>query len=189
MKTEEAINKRQSIREFSNKPIKFEAVLEAIDSANQAPFAGNINNLKFIIIQEKQNKSYIAEFCQQYWVSDSQWVVLVCSELKKLEELYQDRGEIYSKQQSGAAIQNFLLTITNQGLGACWIGSFSEKEIKSKFKIPESWNIEAIIPIGYPKNKKQKQARKISLEGKIFWEKWDQNKKPVKYPFKDPSTH
>lgn len=188
MKTHEAIQKRTSTRDFSNKSVKFGQILEAIDSANQAPFAGNINNLKFIIIENKENKNHIAEFCQQYWISEAQWIVIVCSESKKLEQLYQDRGQIYGKQQAGAAIQNFLLSITDQGLGACWIGAFSEKEIKSKFKIPDEWGIEAIIPVGHLKNKNQKKPRKIQLEGKIFWEKWDQKSKKQKYPFEDPST-
>ncbi|MEK6925112.1 MAG: nitroreductase family protein [Nanoarchaeota archaeon] len=189
MKTQEAIEKRASVREFSNKPVKFGQVLEAIDAANQAPFAGNINHLKFIIVETKENKNYIAEFAQQYWINESQWVVIICSESKRLEQLYQDRGEMYGKQQAGAAIQNFLLSITEQGLGACWVGAFSEREIKTKFKIPESWQIEAIIPIGYSKSKKQKQARKNELETKVFWEKWDQKKKPLTYPHKDPSTN
>lgn len=189
MKLEEAINKRISTRDFSNKSVKFDIVLEAIDAANQAPFAGNINNLKFIIIKEKENKNLVSEFCQQHWMNDSQWIVIVCSELQRLEQLYQDRGSAYGKQQAGAAIQNFLLSITAQGLGACWIGAFSEHEIKSKFRIPEGWNIEAIIPIGYPKNKKQKKTKKNELDEKIFWEKWGQKNKPLKYPYEDPTTH
>lgn len=189
MKTQEAIEKRTSIREFSNKPVKFSQVLEAIDAANHAPFAGNINNLKYIIVETKENKDHIAEFAQQYWINESQWIVIICSELKRLEQLYQDRGEIYAGQQAGAAIENMLLSLTDQGLASCWVGAFSEKEIKSKFKIPDLWKIEAIVPIGYAKNKPKKQARKNELETKVFWEKWDQKKKPIKYPYKDPSTN
>ncbi|MBM3232045.1 hypothetical protein FJZ21_01555 [Candidatus Pacearchaeota archaeon] len=189
MKTHEAINKRTSVRDFSNKNVKFGQVMEAIDAANQAPFAGNINNLKFIIINEKENKNYIAEFSQQYWINESQWIVIVCSESKRLEQLYQDKGDIYGKQQAGAAIQNMLLSLTDQGLGACWVGSFSEHEIKSKFKIPDEWKIEAIIPIGYAKNKIQKKNRKNELETKVFWEKWNQKNRPLGYPHKDPSTN
>lgn len=189
MNTIETIKKRRSIREFSNKPVKFDFILEAIDSANQAPFAGNINNLKFIIIESKENKQFLAEFSQQYWIGDASWIILVCSELKELKTLYQDRGLIYSRQQAGAAIQNFLLSITSQGLGACWVGAFSEEEIKSKFKIPQNWDIEAMIPVGNIKNKSKRQVRKIDLENKIFWEKWDEKGKPRKYPYPDPSTY
>lgn len=188
MKTQEAIESRSSIREFSNKSVKFDLVLEAIDAANHAPFAGNINNLKFLIIEEQENKNIVAEFAQQFWIAEAQWIVIVCSEIKKLENLYQDSAQKYSKQQSGAAIENMLLRLTDQGLASCWVGTFSEKEMKSHFKIPDDWEIEAIIPIAYPKNKIRKPARKTDLDKKIFWENWKMDKKPTKYPNKDPST-
>ena len=189
MKTQEAIFKRTSVREFSNKPVKIDAVLEAIDSANHAPFAGNINNLKFIIVESKENKNYIAEFSQQLWVSQASWIILVCSESKKLEEIYQERGITYSAQQTGAAIENILLSLTDQGIASCWVGAFAEHELKVKFKIPQNFEIQAIIPLGYAKSKNLKKKRKTSLESKIFWDKWDVKNKPKKYPFKDPSTY
>ncbi len=188
MKTQEAIESRVSIRDFSNKSVKFDLVLEAIDAANQSPFAGNINNLKFLIIETQPNKNLIAEFAQQYWINEAQWIVIVCSELKNLEDLYQDRAFTYAKQQAGAAIENMLLRITDLGLASCWVGAFADEGIKAHFKIPDSWEIEAIIPIAYPKNKKNKHARKIKLESKIFWEKWGVDKKPRSYPNKDSST-
>lgn len=178
MKTQEAIESRTSIREFSNKTVKFGEILEAIDAANQAPFAGNINNLKFLIVETQENKNLIAEFAQQYWINESQWIVLVCSEIKKLEELYQDKALSYSKQQTGAAIQNMLLRITDLGLASCWVGAFADDGIKAHFKIPTGWEIEAILPIAYPKNKNIKHSRKTKLESKIFWEKWNVDKKP-----------
>ena len=59
MKLTEAIAKRRSVRAFSNKPVNFGLVLEAIDSANQAPLAGNFNNLKYLIVEELENKKFI----------------------------------------------------------------------------------------------------------------------------------
>lgn len=188
MKTQEAIESRSSIRDFSNKKVKFDLVLEAIDAANQAPFAGNINNLKYLIVETQANKNIIAEYAQQYWINESQWIVIVCSEFKKLDELYQDRAQMYAKQQAGAAIENMLLRITDLGLASCWVGAFADDGIKAHFKIPDNWEIEAILPIAYPSNKLHKHARKIDLEKKIFWEKWNVDKKPKSYPNKDPST-
>jgi len=178
MKLEEAINKRTSIRNFSDKSVAFGPVLEAIDAANQAPFAGNVNNLKFLIVEQKESKDHIARFSQQLWISDASWIVIICSQNKHLENLYEERGVEYAKQQAGAAIENMLLSLTAQGLASCWVGEFSEQEIKVKFKIPQDWNIEAIIPIGYAKSKSVKK-KKADLENKIFWEKWNEKYETV----------
>jgi len=188
MKLTEAIAKRRSVRTFSNRPVNFGMVLEAIDAGNQAPLAGNINNLKYLIIENLENKKLIAEFSQQTWISDASWVVLVCTQPDKLESQYQDRGLVYNRQQVGAVIENMLLSLTDQGLGACWVGAFAESEIKSYFKIPEDWNLEAAIPIGYPKTKVKQSERKSNLDSRIYWEKWTQLKKPLKYPHQDPLT-
>ena len=189
MKVQDAIEIRQSIREFSNKPVKFGDVLEAIDAANHAPFAGNINNLKFILVSEEEKKQILAEHAQQYWIADAGWVIIVCSEQQKLEQLYDERGKSYAMQQAGAAIENILLRLTELGIGSCWIGAFADNAIKAQFKIPDKWEIEALIALGYPKNKIRKPARKTALENKIFWEKWDEKKKPISYPHKDPTTY
>ncbi|KKP91748.1 MAG: Nitroreductase [Parcubacteria group bacterium GW2011_GWA1_36_12] len=187
MKAQEAIETRQSIREFSNKPVKFDAVMEAVDAANHAPFAGNINNLKFILVSEEEKKQLLAENAQQYWIADASWIIIVCSEQQKLEELYDERGKNYSKQQAGAAIENILLRLTELGIGSCWIGAFADNAVKAHFKIPDKWEIEALITVGYPKNKMRKPTRKTALENKIFWEKWDEKKKPIKKTMHHPT--
>lgn len=185
MKCIEAIESRCSIRQFSNKKVKWADVLEAIDAANQAPFAGNINNLKFIIVENHDTIQKLTECCQQHWINDANFIVVVCAETRKLTGLYDNLGKTYSKHQVGAAIQNFLLRITDLGLASCWIGSFVESQIKRTLKIPENYDVEALLPIGYP-SKKPKKSRKERLENTIYWETWNQEKKPI--GFKDPRS-
>lgn len=186
MDLDKAIYKRRSMREFSSKKVKWSNVLEVIDAANQAPFAGNINNLKFIIVSEQDRLNEIAQDSQQFWVSEASYVVIVCADTKKMEKVYDEVGRVYSKQQVGAAIQNMLLKITDLKLAGCWIGAFAEDILKSKFKIPEDQDIEALIAIGYPSHKKPKEVRKMSVENKIYWEKWGVDKKPRL--FQEPAT-
>ena len=125
MKLDEAIKKRCSTREFSSKKVKWEDILKAIDSANQISFAGNINNLKFLIISNQGKKDSIAKQSQQLWISTAPYVIVICSDSSRLESLYHQRGLVYSRQQAGAAIQNFLLktnrlkTLKLLGRGLC----------------------------------------------------------------------
>ena len=186
MDVDKAIHTRRSIREFAHKKIKWADVLEVIDAANQAPFAGNINNLKFIIISEQDKLNQIAEDSQQFWVSDASYILIVCADTKKLEKTYDEVGRVYSKQQVGAAIQNMLIKITDLKLAGCWIGAFAEDQIKNQFKIPEEQDIEALIAIGYPSHKRPKEVRKVALENQVYWEKWGVGKKPRL--FQEPST-
>jgi nitroreductase len=186
MKCLDAIENRCSIRNFSDKKVPWDKIIEAIDAANHAPFAGNINNLKFIIIQNPKTIKKLTECCQQSWISKSSILVVVCANTKKLEEHYQDRGYDYSKQQVGAAIQNFLLRITELNLASCWVGAFIDEEIRNELKIPEEYEIEALLPVGQITHKKPKYSKKAKVETKIFWEAWDIKNKPTR--FKDPRS-
>lgn len=177
------VEKRRSVRSFKSKPASWRDVIEAIDTARQIPLAGNINTLKFVVTQDHEKITKISELCGQKWIIESGIVVIVCSDDSVLEKLYGERGRIYNRQQTGAAVQNFLLKLVDLKLSGCWVGSFDDKEIRKLFDIPKKTIIEAIIPVGYEKNSPSKK-RKPSPENITFWEKWDEKKMPPF--FKEP---
>lgn len=181
----EAVDKRTSIRKFKDKKVNFSDVLEAIDAALKTPLAGNISTLKFVIITDPDTKEKIAEYADQLWLADADTLVVVCSKMEQLERMYKERARDYAKQQVGAAIQNFLLRITELGLASCWVGAYLDHEIKNVLTIPGEIVIEAILPVGHP-DEKPKPKKKISLEHAIYWDKWKQSKKPTLT--KDPAT-
>jgi nitroreductase len=182
MQLDDAIYNRRSIREFSDKKVKWHDVLEAIDAACQAPCAGNINHLKYMIVTKQDTKDSLAKNSQQLWIAEAPYLVIICSDPNKLEQSYDKRGaDMYSRQQTGAAIQNILLKLTELKLGSCWVGAYSDKLCKKCLKIPEEINIEAIIAIGYPKpHIKIDKPKKPNLENITQWESWGTKKKPKK---------
>jgi nitroreductase len=187
MKLSDAIEQRRSVRKFSSKKIRWDKVLEAIDAAVKAPFAGNINNLQFLIVTDQELKNKLAECCQQDFIADAAFVIVVCADYKELKRMYQDRCDTYAKQHAGAAIENFLLKITDLKLSSCWIGSFTEEQIKDALLIPKDITIEALLPVGQEApHSRQKSSRKAGLQNVIHWDKWNVRKKPKL--FKDPKT-
>lgn len=185
MKVLEGIEKRRSIRKFKKKEVKWGLVLEAVDAALQAPLAGNINALKFIVITSQELKNALAQHADQDWIAESDTIVAICSDNAQLERMYYDRADRYARQQAGAAIQNFLLRITELGLGACWVGAYLDSAVKRDLKIPNNVNVEALIAVGHPAEK-PKHPKKAALESTIMWEQWGQKKRPVQS--QDPKT-
>ena len=179
------MEKRRSIRKFKSKAVKLSHVIEIMDAGLNTPLAGNISTLKFIVLTDQNMKNNIAEYSDQHWISSADTIIVVCSDETRLKTTYKEHATVYAKQQVGAAVQNMLLRITELGLGACWVGSYLEYEIKNILDIPSHVNIEAIIPIGYA-DEKPKAKHKESLENNIFWDKWNVRKKPTL--IKDPKT-
>ncbi len=174
MKFSELIKKRRSIKKFRlDKKPDWRKILRAIDAARFIPAAGNQYNLKFIVVSDKDVISQLAEASQQAYVKDVSYVVVCVSDPSVLTQLYGEIGERFTAQQSGAAIENFLLALTGEGLATTWVGYFYEDMVKSLLKIPEEMVIEAFFPIGIEgAHSSTKRALKADLDNLVYFHKW-----------------
>jgi len=175
MDLDKAIKERKSTRKFSHEKPDWRDVIECINSARYAPMAGGDFSLKFILVSDREKIQKIAEACQQDFVAKAHYVVVVCSKPDRTINAYGKRGEIFARQQAGAAIQNFLLKIEERKLATCWIGHFVEEQVKRELEIKDGINVEAILPIGYS-FEKTKPSKKAELDNVLYFEKYGKKK-------------
>ena len=179
MELNKAIQSRKSCRKFTSKKPDWRDIVDSIDSMRFSPKAGNNFNVKTIIVKEKEAIEKIAKSCQQDFIQQAHYIVVVCSDDTRLKNLYEKQGEKFARQQTGAAMQNFILSIEDKGLATCWVGYFVENQIREILKIPGNVKVEAIFPIGYEMGK-QKTSTKSSLDSYLFFEKYGNKKmKPI----------
>ncbi|MFA5953024.1 MAG: nitroreductase family protein [Candidatus Pacearchaeota archaeon] len=183
MQLDKAIQERRSIRKFKKKSPSWKKIIEAIDSTRYAPMAGNIFTLNFMLIDDKEKISKIADYSSQDFIAQSEYCVVFLSNPSRTINAYGEKtGKKFSHQQSGAAIQNFLLKLTEFELSTCWIGYFDEEKIKTLLKIPENSNIEAIFPIGYS-NEKPKKRNTRDLNNFLYFNEFENKRmKEIKKP-------
>jgi len=176
MELDKAIQNRHSVRKFSDKKPNWRTIIECIDAARFAPMAGNNYTLKFIMIDDEEKIQKLAEAAQQQFINQAKFVVVACSNPSRTKNAYEERGEIFCRQQAGAAIQNFLLKIEEAGLATCWVGYFVEEQIKRILKIPKDLNVEAVFPIGYEFQKARTRKAKIDLDRILYFNYYDNKK-------------
>ena len=172
MQLESAIKKRKSVRNFSDKKADWRKVIRALDYARFAPMAGNQYTLKYIFIQDKEKIEIIESACQQKFVKKADYVLIVVSDREKVKKLYDHYDKGFGAQQAGAAIQNILLGLVENGLSTCWVGLFEDSIIKREFGISDSLTVEAILPIGIESKIKSEPKSKPELNNLIFFDKW-----------------
>ncbi|MEK6945328.1 MAG: nitroreductase family protein [Nanoarchaeota archaeon] len=172
MDLDDAIRARRSIREFSTKKPDWRLIIEAIDAARFAPTAGDNFTTKFLMVSDIEKISILAKATQQHFIGKVQYVVIVCSAPSRTINAYGEAGKAYVRQQAGAAIQNFLLKLTELGLGTCWVGYFSEEMIKEALKIPSDVQVEALFPIGLVLDKKKRIKNSIDLDNILYFEEY-----------------
>ncbi|OGC08396.1 NADH dehydrogenase [candidate division WOR-1 bacterium RIFOXYA2_FULL_36_21] len=169
METFEAIKTRRSIRKYEELKVPDELIQKLLSSAMQAPSAGNQQPWHFIVITDKN----ILQQCSKIHVNapmakDAALAILVCG------DVVLERHKDYWPQDCSAAIQNVLLAAHDMGFGAVWCGVYPRKErvdgFKKFFNLPENVIPFALIPIGYPAEKKSPDNR--FKEDRVHYNKW-----------------
>ena len=107
---------------------------------------------------------------EQSFISSAPCVIVVCTDLDTISKAYGERGRsLYSIQNTSAAIQNLMLAAWDRGLGTCWIGAFSEDEVKSAVVLPAEVRPVALVTLGYPAGKTIKSRRR-PVNDVLHWE-------------------
>jgi nitroreductase len=168
----ETIRNRHSIRKFdSNQPINEKTVKLILEAAILAPSAGNTQCWRFMVVRNEEMKSRLAlEADHQPFMQDAPVVIVVCADLDYIEKSYGERGRFtYALQDTAAAVENMLLTVTSMQLGSCWIGAFNEKKAAEILNLSPGIRPVAMLPIGAPAEKPQPRSRKKIEEVTVYY--------------------
>ena len=156
---QEVIKNRRSVRNFLEKEVDKDLVLEIIDSARYAPFGGppikECQAWNFIIIKDKEVKERLSHsFKSRDAENFLNAPVVIAVVMAKTDQRYKDWDVV-----AGLAIENILLTIEEKGLGGFFMTSYSHneehihdrEELIKNLGIPnEDFELIAFIPLGYP---------------------------------------
>ena len=139
MNVEECIKTRRSVRKYNDNPVDWDKVTRILDAGKFAPSAGNIQNWRFIVVEDEDKKEKVAKGCLgQKWMTRAGVLVVVCSDDSDARRIYGEKSEFYCRQNCAAAMQNMLLKAYSIGIASCWIGAFSRTDIKKVLKIPDN---------------------------------------------------
>ena len=145
MELDKAIKEVHNAKKFSSKKPDWRDIIECIEATRHAPMAGNIFTPRFILIQDSEKIKRIASATQQPFIANCHYLVVMCSEPSKTMTFFGSAGKDYVKSQSGAAIQNFLLKLTEKKLATTWVKLFVERSIKETLKASSALTLETEV--------------------------------------------
>lgn len=153
----EAIHRRRSIREFTDREVTLEQLHEIVQAGIWAPSGLNNQPWRFVIIKDPTVKESVAEQTHYgHIVRNANALIAVY--LSK-EEMYDNVKDV---QSAGACIQNILLAIEALDLGAVWLGQIlkNKAEVNRILELSDNFDLMAVIALGYPSHHNQKSNRK-----------------------------
>ena len=153
----DAIYRRRSIREFTDKEISSEQLHEIVRAGIWAPSGLNNQPWRFVIIKNPDIKEQVAQQTHYGHIIKNA-NALIAVYLSK-EDMY---DTLKDSQSAGACIQNILLAAEALDLGAVWLGQIlkNKLEVNKILGLAENFDLMAVVALGYPAHRNQKSKRK-----------------------------
>ncbi|KYK37296.1 MAG: nitroreductase family protein [Theionarchaea archaeon] len=191
------IRTRRSVRHFKKDFVRPEAIKVILDAGRWAPSANNCQPWEFVVVSEEEEKVPLAELYVRAYRKEAEDLLFREDAEKLFSDPFKVKKRILSMLdmlrhqlldppyiivvcvdprksrsyllESGAAIQNMLLTAWDLNLGSCCIELattllseyFEMDNLKSLLGIPEEIKVIALIPIGKIEKMPYKPEREI----------------------------
>jgi len=155
MKFSEIVEKNRSCRRFEeNKTITADELTDLVNMARLIPSASNLQPLKYILAEKPEKCTII--FRSLLWAGYlTDWPGPEPGERPAAYIIILSDKEISKavKWDHGIAAQTILLGAVSKGFSGCMIGSINKEQLRKDIKIPDQYEIELVIALGYPKEK------------------------------------
>ena len=146
------LKSRRSIRQFSQKELDREIIMNCLDTARLAPSAANLQPLEYFYIDDSEKRKKLYPLLK--WAGyiepegDPKPGQRPTGYLTIL--LNKDKKQIKPAYETGAAIENFIIAALAHGIGSCWLLSVDREVMREQFNIPDKYKIDSVVALGYP---------------------------------------
>jgi coenzyme F420-0:L-glutamate ligase/coenzyme F420-1:gamma-L-glutamate ligase len=186
----ELIRQRRTVRAYRPDAIDIAVIERAVEDACWAPSPHHAQPWRFALITSEQRRRRLAEAMGERWRDDlsqdelsprliegqlkgsrvrlgkAQALLVVCMSQRDLDRYPDRRRQLAERdmavQSIGAAMQNLLLSLHLNGLGACWMCAplFCPEAVQETLGLPADWEPQALVTIGRPVEQPPAPARR-----------------------------
>lgn len=176
-----SIQHRRSIRKYASRLVEPEKLQSVLEAGRLAPSGNNKQPWSFIVVQSEQNRQAVMEAShRQVWMMTAP--VFIVSVADMAERAGTDLSVCLDEESphwelkrairdTAIATENMLLEADAQGLGTCWVGFFTQAEIRPVLGIPDDKFVLGVITLGYPSEQPAARPRK-PLSDVVRYEHW-----------------
>jgi len=186
------LRSRRSVRRFKPDAVPESVIQTILGTAGFAPSAHNRQPWRYVVITSAEQKSVLADAMGEEFrhdlLADGQTPdeadALVCKSRRRIENApvvvalcadfacvdnYPDRerqaaDSLMLVQDTALGGMQFMLAAHAEGLASCWMCAplFAPETVRTALALPDTWDPQALILMGYPENIPEPRERKAS---------------------------
>ncbi|MDR1658681.1 MAG: nitroreductase family protein [Deltaproteobacteria bacterium] len=147
--------KRQSCRDFADRPVEHEKLVKCVETARITPSACNAQPWSVVVVEDSAVVPEVAKLTQQLGINEytskakAFFVVLeqYAKLMPKIASLID--GQYFAKGDLGAFTVSLCLEAEAQGLATCILGLFDRPRLRELLKLPPEQPIFIVVAVGY----------------------------------------
>lgn len=139
----EALRTIVAVRTFQDRPVPDELIHRIVEAARLTSSSRNGQPWHFIVVQDRAMLTKMGELAPSGpYVADAAFAIVVA---------YEQESQ-FGMSDASMAVHSMMLTAWDEGVGSNWVGFAGRygETIAPLLGIPESLEILAIVPFGYP---------------------------------------
>ena len=153
----DAVRTVLAVREFQDKAIPDEVLRRIVESGHLSASSINLQPWHFVLVTNREELRALGMLVKTGpYVAGAAAAVVVA---------YEKQSQ-YGVSDASRAIQSMILTAWGEGVGSNWTGFGDLEGVRKKVGLPDSYEVLAVLPFGYPKRAlgKGKKKRKPMAE-------------------------
>ncbi|MDL2260458.1 nitroreductase family protein [Deltaproteobacteria bacterium OttesenSCG-928-K17] len=165
----ELCQRRQSCRDFADKPVEHEKLVKCLEAARLCPSGCNSQPWSFVVAEDPAIVPQVAKCAQQMGINEyvagakafivvlEEHAVLMPSIRKILDSQYFAKGDL------GCAVSTICYAAEAQGLGTCILGIYDRETLGKLLGIPADKQYAGLIAVGYPASDRVREKNRKAL--------------------------
>ena len=161
---------RQSCRDFADKPVEHDKLVQCVEAARLAPSGCNAQPWSFVVVEDPATVAEVAKCAQQLggneYVAGARAFIVVLEEHAVLMPVIRKfiDSQYFAKGDLGAAVLTICLQAEDLGLGTLILGIYDREKLCQLLDIPREKRFGGLIALGYPASDKVRNKVRKPLE-------------------------
>ena len=140
----DAVRTVLAVREFQDKPVPHDVMRRVVESGHLSASAGNRQPWQFVLVEDRDAIRKVASHVRTGpYIANAPAAVVVAVE----------KATGKADVDAARAIQAMILAAWAEGVGSNWTGFGGLEDVRQDVGLPDTYDVLAVLPFGYPKRK------------------------------------
>jgi nitroreductase len=158
----DAVRTVLAVREYENREIPDDVLHRIVDAGRLTASARNLQPWHFVVVRGREGLRKLGSLVRTggYTANAAAAIIVACEK------------NAYAMSDASRAIQSMILTAWGDGVGSNWTGFGSIEAVREEFGIPNSLDVLAVMPLGYPRRKVVGKKKRKTFDEVVSMERY-----------------